>query len=243
MPQIVDLTCPFDREYTVPQYLHHAWRLEFKHLFTFPRDGQRVTEFTMSTHTGTHVDAPSHVLENGKTLDAFSLSAFYGTGVVLGFPRGELGKITAADLQKYSNDICEGDIVMLCTGWGKYFVEDPKDTYFIAAKQPGLTEDGAQWLADRKIKAVGIDVFSIRHPGDNSEVDMEGIRPGTYTERIPIRGKIERVHEILMTNDILIIEQLTNLESIAGKRATFSLFPLPFVGMDGAPVRAIAILD
>src|SRR5688572_466450 len=94
---LVDLTCPFDREYSVPQYMHHNWRLEFRQLFTFPRDGQRVTEFTMSTHTGTHIDAPSHVLPHGKTLDQFPLSSFYGPGIVLDLPRGELGEITAED--------------------------------------------------------------------------------------------------------------------------------------------------
>lgn len=241
-PQIVDLTCPFDREYSVPQYLHHNWRIEFKPLFTYARDGQRVMEFRMSTHTGTHVDAPSHVLKNGKTLDELPLSSFYGPGIVLDVQKGELGEIDDSDLEKADFGIREGDIVLLYTGWGKYFVEEPKDPYYLASRHPGVSVRGAEWLVAKKIKAVGIDVFSVRPPA-KSELQFDRVHPGTITERMPIRGIVEKVHDIFLSKDIVLLEQLINLDQIVGKRLTISFFPLPMTGMDGAPVRAVAFVD
>jgi kynurenine formamidase len=241
--RIVDLTCPFDRQYTVPQYLHHNWRIKFESLFTFPRDGQRVVEFTMSTHTGTHVDSPSHVLEDGFDLDGYALSTFFGTGVVLDVTKGPKEPIEADDLERADVGVRSGDIVLLCTGWGRHFVEEPLDPYYLALNHPGLAVSGARWLVDRGVKAVGIDTYSIRGVTDDAEIDADVIRVGTTTERIPTRGRTEPVHQILLGNGVLICEQMTNLHEVVSRRCTISLFPLPFVGMDGAPVRAVAILD
>jgi kynurenine formamidase len=54
---------------------------------------------------------------------------------------------------------------------------------------------------------------------------------------------IEPVHDVLLGNDVLIVEQLTNLHLIAGRRVRVCFLPLPFVGLDGSPVRAMAWVD
>ncbi len=234
--RIIDLTCPLDDTHQSAQYPTIASRVQFFPLYTMPRDGRRVTEFTLTTHTNTHVDAPSHVFKDGKTLSELPLEKFYGSTIVLDTPKGPLGEITAEDLDEKGGEIREGDIVLFCTGWGRYLHAERAQPAYLAANHPGLVESAALWLVERKVKAVGIDCFAVRHPKLSpalSPQDLLANKP----------KPIEPVHKHLLGNDIVIVEQLMNLESIKGQRVTAAFFPLPFLGVDGSPVRAVAIVE
>lgn len=231
---IVDLSCPLDPTYRTAQYPTIGNRISYHPLYTMPRDGRRCTEFTLTTHTNTHVDAPRHVFADGIALDELPLESFYGDAVVLDVQKGELGEITAEDLDAAGQDVREGDIVFFCTGWGKYFWDEPRHADYLAVKHPGLVESAALWLVERKVKAVGIDCFAIRHPNLSPAL--------TVADKQANKPKpVEPVHYHLLKNKIVILEQLMNLESIVGKRVTAAFFPLPFTGIDGSPVRAVAI--
>lgn len=233
--RIVDLSCPLDRDHRTAQYPTIGHRIHYHDLYTVPRDGRRVTEFTLTTHTNTHVDAPSHIFANGKPLDALPLESFYGPAQVLDLPREALGEITADDLEAVGGAVKEGDIVLIHTGWGKYVHKERAQADYLAVSHPGLVESAALWLVERKVKAVGIDCFAIRHPKLSpalSLADKQANKP----------KPVEPVHYHLLSNDIVILEQLMNLEQIAGQRVTAAFFPLPFVGIDGSPVRAVAIV-
>jgi len=240
MTRLIDLTCPFDPKYSVPQYPTIYQDIDISYKYTVHRDGRYCTQFTLTTHTGTHVDAPMHIYEDGKPLSNYPLERFYGEAVVLDIPKGELEEITAADLEKAKPEVQPDDIVLIHTGWGRFYEgEERKHELYLARRQPGLVVDAAQWLVDKKVKAVGIDAFTIRHPyPEQSDYPL--------TEEDILAGKsrpIEPVHDILLGNDVLIVEQLTNLHLIAGKRVTVCFLPLPFVGLDGSPVRAMAWVD
>jgi kynurenine formamidase len=180
------------------------------------------------------VDAPKHVFEDGKAIDELPLESFYGEAIVVDVPKGELGEITAEDLERVGQEVREGDIVLLHTGWGKYFWTEPRQADYLAVNHPGLVESAAVWLVEKKIKAVGIDCFAVRHPKLSPALSL--------ADRQTNKAKpTEPVHYHLLKNDIVIVEQLMNLEVIAGQRVTVAFFPLPFVGIDGSPVRAVAI--
>jgi kynurenine formamidase len=89
--------------------------------------------------------------------------------------------------------------------------------------------EGAQWLAEKKPKAVGCDF-----PQDYVIREMENREP-EIDEFV--------VHHIFLTRGILNIEYLTNLKSIKRKRVKFMAIPLKLKGVEGSPVRALAIED
>lgn len=159
---------------------------------------------SMGTHAGTHIDAPMHMIENGKSLNQLDMSKFIGRGVYVDCSNGiELDGLLKANIKP-------GDIVLLNTGMSDHFFESVYyDNYLV------MSEEVANYLIEREIKMVGLDTGS----ADN-------------VEGFPI-------HKLLLGNDILIIENLTNLAELAGK--DFTVYALPIkLGLDGAPARVIA---
>lgn len=167
------------------------------------KDGYADTLVSFGNHNGTHVDAPSHMVKNGKTLDKFPLDKFIGEGVYI-----KIGKSFEFDLIKKTS-IKKDSIVLFDTemersyGSSKYF-----NNY------PAITEEIANFLVGKRIKMVGVNMCSSDH------------------EPFPI-------HKILLKNEILIIENLTNLSKLKGKKFTVFAFPLKFE-IDGSPARVIA---
>lgn len=100
------------------------------------------------------------------------------------------------------------------TGWSREF---GKPHYF--SEFPSLTQDGARYLADRKIRMLGMDT--------------------------PTPGRDwEEVHHILLAQptEMVLVEGLTNLDRVPDT-FTFMGFPLNFEGRDGSPIRAVAVVD
>lgn len=106
--------------------------------------GSVLSEITMSSHTGTHIDAPSHVLEYGKTIDQIDLETFFGPCRVLDLTEVVKG-ILIEDLE--GKNIKEGERILLKT------------------TNSFLTSEAASYLAGLNIKLVGIDSLSIKQGG------------------------------------------------------------------------------
>nr|WP_048148563.1 cyclase family protein [Palaeococcus ferrophilus] len=157
------------------------------------RDGYFMNTISMGEHTGTHVDAPAHFVEGGKTVDELPLERFTGPGKVV---RVE-GPITAEHVREAGT--LEGFIVLFLTN-GRGF----------------LTKEAAVELVRMNVRAVGIDTPSIDRDGS--------------------------AHRVLLSNDIPIFENLTNLDALLGREFTFIAFPLRIKGGSGSPVRAVAVL-
>lgn len=171
----------------------------------FTKNGYADHRVTMGTHTGTHIDAPAHMIEGGRTLDQFTADKFVGRG------RYVLVKQSAFSMEDVMQaDISEGDIVLFNTEMS-YRYTDP--VYF--ENYPVMSEEIARYLVERKVKMVGLDTCS----ADNDP-------------SFPI-------HKILLGNDVLIIENLTNVEQLSGLESTIYALPLR-LNLDGAPARVIA---
>lgn len=126
---------------------------------TIEQCGYRETLLHMYSHTGTHMDAPAHMLPTGAALDSYDPEKFAGTAVVIDC-RGQ-SEITLPLLRQY--DLAGVDFVLFCTGWDKKWgTED----YFRGF--PCLTAEAADWLAAQPLKGVGEDTISL-DPCDSAD--------------------------------------------------------------------------
>lgn len=177
-------------------------------------DGFFEKKITMSSHTGTHVDAPAHMIKDAKTLDQLGIDHFHGPALLLNVENEAI--IDVAFLEAYEKKIENVNFVLFHTGWSKYW---GIDTYFSDYKT--LTVEAAQWLAQFQLKGIGLDTISA-DVADSREYP---------------------VHRAFLGKDIVIIENLTNLSSLPHSHFIFSCFPIKFGHADGSPVRAVAYVS
>lgn len=179
-------------------------------------DGVAVTSLRMGSHTGTHVDAPSHTVAGGRTMADVALDELVGDALVL-------RPADLADRAVYGWAELEAGggipervpaIVVIDAGWARWFGDER------ALRHPALDPAAARELMARGMRVLAVDTLS-PDPTDGSSVDFP-------------------VHGIVLGGDGLIVENLRGLETLpAAVRVGF--FPLR-LGGDGAPVRAVAFL-
>ena len=127
---------------------------------TIEEVGYRETLLHMYSHTGTHMDAPAHMLPDGATLDSYAPEKLAGAAVVVDC-RGEKD-ISLPLLQRY--DLSGVDFVLFCTGWDKKWGTPAYYENF-----PCLTAEAAAYLAALPLKGVGEDSISL-DPCDSTEL-------------------------------------------------------------------------
>ena len=181
---------------------------------TLEKDGFQEAKITMYSHTGTHIDAPAHMLSNGPYLDNLDIDHFIGKATILDFSEAKMGLIDIDSLKHYEEKIKNVEFIIIKTGWSKYWGDKKYYEDF-----PSFSEESAQWLCQFNLKGIGIDAISI-----------DDMKSTTFS-----------VHKILMPKNIIIIENLTNLESISSEYFILSILPLKNKDADGSPVRAISI--
>ncbi|MGK0467190.1 cyclase family protein [Clostridium sp.] len=181
---------------------------------TLEKDGFQEAKITMFSHTGTHIDSPAHMLSSGPYLDDLDIEQFIGNATILDFSNIKTKFIDVDSLKPYEEKIKNVEFIIIKTGWSKYWGEK---RYFESF--PALSEESAKWLSQFNLKGIGIDAISID--------DMDST---TFA-----------VHKILMPKNIIIIENLTNLDSISSENFILSILPLKNKEADGSPVRAISI--
>jgi arylformamidase len=190
---------------------------------TFLSQGARTNSqsLRLSGHSGTHVDAPVHVIDGLASIDSFAPDRFVGPGVVLSVAKSPRDSIGASDLQTAGGGLVRaGDMVLLHTGWDGYYGQQAYlDDY------PALTVEAADWLLDHGVRLFGLDMLSPDLP--------------------PVRRAADAglpVHQRLLGNDVLIAENLTGLAPLAGRRVRVSALPIKVAAGDGAPARITAEL-
>lgn len=183
----------------------------------FTEDGYNLELLFFSSHTGTHIDAPYHFVQNGKKIHQIPVERFFGNAILIKILKQKNQPITKNDIisfEKKNGIIVNNSSIVFYTGWQKNL---KKDFYFLS--NPGLSESAAKYLASKRINLVGIDSPSIDLGSDKK-----------FT-----------VHKILSKKNILIVENLSNLNKIKSKKFDFIILPLKLKDATGSPVRAIAI--
>lgn len=196
---------------------HEETARKFKEGYSYESRG-----LMMSDHGPTHVDALNHIKIGGPSIDELPLEMFYGDAICLDVadvPPTQY--ITKERLQKALKDstltIRKGDIVLLDTGHYRRNYGTSAWLYEYA----GLDWDAATWLADQGVVSIGADAPSIDCSFDPS---------------FP-------AHRVCRDRNMLNIENMANLEKVAGQRFIFSGTPLKIRGGTGSPIRAIAIFE
>ncbi|HEV2600935.1 MAG TPA: cyclase family protein [Candidatus Babeliales bacterium] len=131
---------------------------------TFERDNVRESIIHLGSHTGTHIDAPSHFLKDGATIDQMPFTATIGFCRVLDL-QTVLDVITRADLERF--EIQADDIVLCKTANSMHDCTQPFASQFIY-----LDGSAAEYLVSKKVKAVGIDYLGIERNQPNHETHM-----------------------------------------------------------------------
>jgi arylformamidase len=171
-------------------------------------DGEQanVSTIEMDVHCGTHVEGPLHFIDDGAALDTFPLEVFTGRARVI--------HLADAD----SIGVAELDTVPPATerllirtrnseAWAR---RTTFDRDYVA-----LTADAARWIADRRLRLIGIDSLSIQRWGDDPET-----------------------HRILMRAGVAILEGV-DLSAVAPGEYRLTCLPLRLDGAEASPVRAI----
>ena len=186
---------------------------------TIPKDGYNLELVFLSTHTGTHIDAPFHFMKNGKKIHEIKPERLVNEAVLIRIGKNSNRSISKTDIQNFeqkNGKIENGSTVIFYTGWQKNL---NKEFYF--TENPGLSVSAAKYLVSKKINMVGIDSPSI-DLGTDSKFS---------------------VHHVLAKNNILIVENLANLGKIKSNNFHLITSPLKLKNATGSPIRAFGFVD
>lgn len=188
----------------------------------------------LSEHGPTHVDALSHIHPKyypEETIDAMSLDRFYGDAVGIDVSHVAPEEFITIDdvrnaLADYDLEIRDGDAITLHTGHRKrhYGLDGYEKRHAYVTEYTGLDGDAAAWLGERGVGNIGIDAPSIDHAS------------GLETAEYP-------AHDMCAEYRMINMENLANLDRVAGLRYTLCAFPLKLRDGTGSPIRPVAILE
>jgi len=157
---------------------------------------------------GTHIDFPAHVLRGGKVSSDYSLKDIIGEGIIL-----EVSRTAKAISRSFimNQKILENDFVFFKTSNSALTKQEKFSDKYVY-----IEPDAAKALLEKKVRVVGIDYISV------DAYDAEDLP----------------VHKILLSNDVLIVENL-ELKGIDPGRCQLFIMPLNVPEMDGLPARVI----
>lgn len=176
--------------------------------------GCSLSALSMSSHAGTHLDAPSHILKGGKSLDMYPQGRFIVPARVVFFDgKDESGPIPVSALNDLK--VTRGEALLFKTNnSSRRLLHNPmfsKDYVY-------LSKDAAKVCVSMGVSLVGIDCLSVDRYGDDS---------------VP-------VHRILLENDILILEGI-DLANVFPGRYSLVCLPIKVKDAEAAPVRAVLV--
>jgi arylformamidase len=183
---------------------------------TIERDGFAEKLITMYSHTGTHMDAPGHIIAGAPTLDRLDVGRFVGRATVADVSGLAGGRIDAPFIASIAESARGLDYLILRAGWSTRW---GRPGYFEGF--PVLSEDAARMVCGLGLKGIGLDSISA------DAVGAVGLP----------------VHRILLGAGLVIVENLANLEAVDARVFTFACLPLNLPDCDGSPVRAVALLE
>ncbi|NMB84680.1 MAG: Kynurenine formamidase [Methanosaeta sp. PtaB.Bin018] len=176
--------------------------------------GYSLSALSMSSHAGTHLDAPSHIIKGGKPLDMYPPGRFIVPAHVLFFDgKDDAGPIPVSALNGLKK--IRGEALLFKTkNSSRRLLHSPK----FSKDYVYLSKDAAQVCVSMGVSLVGIDCFSVDRYGDDSAP----------------------VHRILLENDVLILEGI-DLADVSPGRYSLICLPLKVKDAEASPVRAVLV--
>lgn len=175
-----------------------------------------MTNISMVSHIGTHIEAPYHIFPDGMDLAQLPIDIFCGNAVMLDFtslkPNSAISLEEAKEAAEKAGGIRKGDIVLCNLGYaGSYGT----DNY---ANSPYFTTEAIDYLANSGMKMMGVDASGVEIPMSEEHVN----------------------HQALLSRNIPLIENVANLNAVGQVRFKVYAFPLPVVGLESFPLRVVA---
>ena len=218
--KVIDLSFPIHEGMTTFPSDWHP-RVEVSQLGRIKIEGRESRKIIIGTHTGTHVDAPSHFIERGETIDQINLQTFIGKALLIDLSNSLwLEEITLSKLKKEISER-KTDRLIIRFDWSKHW---GSLNYYL--NHPFLSKESAKYLVKEGIKLIGIDT-----PQADSPQNGQGSK-----EDSPI-------HKILLGNGIIKLEYMNNLHLLNPGYFNLIAMPLNILGADGSPVRCIGYQD
>jgi arylformamidase len=173
-----------------------------------------IQRVTMSSHVGTHIEFPYHHLKSGMSASDYPLERLVGDAVLFNFKHKKKDEeITLEEIKSSGIEIRKGDIAIIYTGMQELW-KTPR-----AHDRPVLSVEATKYLVlEKGIHAIGTDATGLEVRG---------------TDHQP-------VHQLLFANNVAMIESMTNLDKLSGRRFSIIVLPLMIEGMDACPVRIVA---
>lgn len=204
----------------------------------------------MVMHSGTHMNAPIHLIQNGIGVGEIAMERLVGNGVIISIPKNCWELITAADLEAATPSISAGDLVIIVTGWHRNYSDSLE--YFGDA--PGLSVEAAEWLVARKVGFVAVDTPQIDHPlatslGNHRGGPLMNRLVAKYSDATGLDPAKEHAiwngaHKVLLDAGIPTIENVGgDVDQMLGKAALIHAAPWFWMEGDACPVRLVAITD
>lgn len=204
--EIIDISVPLDQDLPIwPD--SPGFHLESLQKIEDGADAN-ISELRCDVHTGTHIDAPSHFVQDGTTVDGISLESTIGPATVKKVP-ADVKTITAKTLDALdiSDDVTR---LLLQTRNSSLWAESRSE---FRSDYTALAPGAATWIVNHGIRCIGVDYLSVQHFGDD---------PST--------------HRILLQNEVVIIEGL-NLSGVPEGEHELLCMPLKIADAEGAPAR------
>lgn len=170
-------------------------------------------QLLLYTHGGTHLDAPAHFIAGGPDVASLPLEAMNGAALVADVRVGD-DEVFELDQVTFPRAPAAGDRLLLRTGWE---TRRGSPDYFTRSPHFGL--ELAQYLVNCGVRLIGLDLPT------------------------PNRRHPQQVHQIILGAGVVLVEALTNLSKITKPTGHITCLPLPLVGLDGSPARAIWTQD
>ena len=191
------------------------------------KSNHMLSKLEITTHIGTHIDAPSHMLENTWSIDEVPLENIVKKGKII--PLTDIkpgGMVTADAILKAGVEFDETVIPILHTGWTEKTWGTPEfwdNTVY-------MHKDAAELIAERNVSAVAIDFFP-EFPFWRNDVERpEGQPPGHN-------------HKIFLSQETILIQMVTNIGAVGDEDFILSAVPLRLKGLDGSPARVFAMIQ
>ena len=210
--RVVDLTHAFRNGMPVFPGLPEP---SFAPIAKVEEDGYAMTSYSMLNHIGTHVDAPSHQIAGGDTLDEIGLERLVTDALTIDVShRDPHGAIPLAELEPHLDKVRPGDIVLLYSDNSRNY---GSEAYWSGWSYPDA--EAARALIERGVSAIGFDGPSA-DPVDTTTFDL---------------------HRIWLGSGRMILENVSNLDQLP-ERAQVVVAPMKVAGANGAPARIFALL-
>jgi kynurenine formamidase len=191
--------------------------VEFQQARILGKEGWNAKTLSMYSHSGTHVDSPIHFGLSKEGLDKIPLEKFIANAWVVDCTFIESKGLLEVDhLKQIAGKVQAGDGLIFKTNWSHKF-----GTAAYRDDLPRISEPLACWIVEKGVSLIGVEPPSV--------ADVNSIE------------ELTRIHQILLSGEVTIVEGLTNLEAIKEDKVLFLAFPLKIEDGDGCPVRAVAI--